>query len=176
LGVNSKAWESYTDSTRCHDRTSSNRFNRRGTRLKFSIATEVHLKDNNETGIGDGQKLQVHYVTQADVSSYVSLALKDAMRLVRESTGTRHSTCREVSLWSNRPDHLVVWHEGSHTPVLAVEIKMSMQETLVGSKLPETMTGQTFDYFMELRCLPRSGRTFCILVYANIFLDILGDQ
>ena len=85
------------------------------------------------------------YVTEADVSHVVSCALDDAIVLASTFTGKNLEVRHEYSLFSQRPDHLVVVDSVSKVPIIAVEDKKPCnKETKLTDHKP--LLGQIFDY------------------------------
>ena len=97
------------------------------------------------------------YCSEADVSAYMGGALRDACSMAEDSTKISFRTYREFSLWSGRPDHLVVWNHVNSDPILAVEDKKPFYERGKKNEIPGPVQGQMFDYLMELRCLGHSA-------------------
>jgi hypothetical protein len=64
---------------------------------------------------------QVSYSTEADISLLMSLALIDAVKLAKYATGLDFEVRHEASLFSQRPDHLVVVDLLTDAPLVAVE-------------------------------------------------------
>lgn len=100
--------------------------------------------------IQDGK---LSYGTEADVSNYVGRALDDAIRLVKDATGQSLVLRHEASLFSERPDHIVVYDSVMNVPVLVVEDKKPLPKssTLTGGGEATTPIGQVFDYFMGMK-------------------------
>jgi hypothetical protein len=97
-----------------------------------------------------------YFSTEADVSTVVSAALTDAKRLAERRFRKRLHVYREFSLWSDRPDHLVLHDESKQVPIIAVEDKIPFpsQECSEDTELiPGPVLGQMYDYIMEMRCL-----------------------
>ena len=103
------------------------------------------------------------YHSEADVSTYMGGALRDACSMAEDSTKITLCSYREFSLWSGRPDHLVVWNDVNSDPILVVEDKKPFHvpkkdnESGGETKIPGPVQGQMFDYIMELRCLGHSA-------------------
>ena len=99
------------------------------------------------------------YHSEADVSTYIGGALRDACSMAEDSTKINLCIFREFSLWSGRPDHLVVWNDVNSDPILAVEDRQPFyvpnndNEREGETQIPGPVQGQMFDYIMELRCL-----------------------
>lgn len=72
---------------------------------------------------GDSDELKNTYDTESDVSGYISAALEDAVFLVESSIDRKLYVHHEFSLFSDRPDHLVVFDKETNDPILAVEDK-----------------------------------------------------
>ncbi|CAB9519771.1 expressed unknown protein [Seminavis robusta] len=112
-----------------------------------------HINTSASTG-------SVDVITESDFSSLIAAALNDAKELAEAATRRKFSVHHEFSLWSDRPDHLVVFAEGTRDPILAVEDKEPFATH--DDKIPPPVLGQVFDYLMELRCLGHSA-PFCVL-------------
>ncbi|KAL3911076.1 MAG: hypothetical protein SGILL_007426, partial [Bacillariaceae sp.] len=104
----------------------------------------------------DDSKLAGSYVSQQDVSYYVSAALDDAKNMAQESTKQAFDVCHESSLWSDRPDHIVLFEKGTTNPILAVVYKKPFR---YGENTPilGPVLRQVFDCMMELRSLGHSA-------------------
>ena len=85
--------------------------------------------------------------TESDVSHYISAALDDAMTLASKACGRKLEVHHEYSLFSGRPDHLVVHEKDTQTPVMVVEDKKPNGRHI----LTKRVVGQVYDYMMDLR-------------------------
>jgi hypothetical protein len=123
-------------------------------------------------------KLVGTYVTESDVSSYISAALQDAVRLAERATKRRFYVHHEFSLFSDRPDHLVLFDKETNDPIIAVEDKKPFD---VGdNKNPEEIStvvcGQVFDYLMELRALGHSAPFVVLSTFRDSWLFWQSDK
>lgn len=113
---------------------------------------------------GDSDELKNTYDTESDVSGYISAALEDAVFLVDSSIDRKLYVHHEFSLFSDRPDHLVVFDKETNDPILAVEDKKPWDAK---EEITKPVLGQVFDYILELRGLGHSA-PFVVL---STFID-----
>ena len=88
------------------------------------------------------------YSNEADISSYVSSALQDAVYLASAVAGKRFYLRNEMSFFSQRPDHLVVVDPETGVPLIAVEDKKPFSRKLADEKW---VLGQLFDYAVAMK-------------------------
>jgi hypothetical protein len=107
----------------------------------------------------EGDNLVQTYATETDVSSYISAALQDALHLAEQATKRRFYIHKEFSLFSDRPDHLVLLDNETNNPIIAVEDKKPFHvgDNKNPENIPAAARGQVFDYIMELRALGHSA-------------------
>jgi Family of unknown function (DUF5898) len=82
------------------------------------------------------------YFTESDISAFVSPAIDDAACLAGVALGMSFGVRHEYSLFSQRPDHLVVFHSSTGCPLVAVEDKKPWNN----DDDLESVYGQVFDY------------------------------
>ncbi|KAL3911081.1 MAG: hypothetical protein SGILL_007424 [Bacillariaceae sp.] len=121
-------------------------------------------------------QFKAHYHTESDVSGWIVAALEDAKKLVQHATGKFFHVHHEFSLWSNRPDHLVLYDESSHDPIIAVEDKKPFPDWKEGDKISLDVLGQMYDYLMELRCLGHSAPFAVLSTFDQSWLFWSNDQ
>ncbi len=118
-------------------------------------------KNRRKNNTEKGKTPSGRYITEGDVSEWVAAALGDAKQLVQRATGRVFSVHHEFSLWSDRPDHIVLIDEERQDPIIAVEDKKPFVNGIT-----DHVHGQMFDYLMELRCLGHSA-PFAVLSNVN---------
>jgi hypothetical protein len=90
----------------------------------------------------------IRYQTEADISSYTGIALEDAIKMVFLIKGITLHSRHEQSIFSQRPDHVVVYHIGSNLPVIAIEVKKPDDKKGI---LTKNTAGQVFDYAVSMK-------------------------
>ena len=93
---------------------------------------------------------QASYSTEADISLLVTLALTDAVKLAKYATGLNFEVRHEVSLFSQRPDHLVVVDLLTAAPLVAVEDEKPWGKATSVEELGCVLS-QVFDYASTIR-------------------------
>jgi hypothetical protein len=92
---------------------------------------------------------EVVYQSEADISMYIKFALHDAIKMVSfiqnisKPLGIRH----QQSIFSQRPDHVVVYDVESNVPIIAVEDKKPALPTI----FTRNTAGQVLDYAVSMR-------------------------
>ena len=96
------------------------------------------------------------YINEAEVQSYIGRVLEDAVAYVNwalsktNNTFSRLEKRSEASIFSNKPDHLVVCDsQGSLLPVMFTEAKNPHNSVFEST----TVNGQIFDYMMTGRLM-----------------------
>ena len=89
----------------------------------------------------------IKYQSEADISMYTSLALDDAIKMVSLIKNIHLDSRHEQSIFSHRPDHVVVYDVMSNLPVIAVEVKKPAH----GGILTQNTAGQVFDYAVSMQ-------------------------
>jgi hypothetical protein len=89
----------------------------------------------------------IQYQSEADISMYTSLALDDAIKMVSLIKNICLDSRHEQSIFSHRPDHVVVYDVMSNLPVIAVEVK----KPAPGGILTRKTAGQVFDYAVSMQ-------------------------
>ena len=118
-------------------------------------------------------KLVGSYSSESDVSSWIAASLEDAQHLAHAATGRTFHVHHEFSLWSDRPDHLVLYDQAREDPIIAVEDKKPFGE---GNEMTKHVRGQMFDYLMELRCLGHSAPFAVLSTFENSWLFWQDDE
>jgi hypothetical protein len=89
----------------------------------------------------------IAYQSEADISMYTSLALRDAIKIVSLAKNIHLKFRHEQSIFSQRPDHVVVYDVESNLPIIAVEDKKPASKGI----LTEYTAGQVFDYAVSMQ-------------------------
>ena len=105
------------------------------------------------------EKTEANYGTERDISDFVTAALDDAKSIAEAVTGKKFYVHHEFSLWSDRPDHIVLYDAAGNDPVLVVEDKKPLKHefTHTEDEKNKNVLGQIFDYLMAMRCLGHSA-------------------
>jgi len=101
--------------------------------------------------------LVMNYATEADISNFVASALKDAILFVQKRTGKKLELHHEVSLFSQRPDHLVLVEAELNAPILAVEYKKPYPDKSKNLIDKTAVIGQIFDYITAMQAFGHSA-------------------
>ncbi|CAB9529883.1 expressed unknown protein [Seminavis robusta] len=113
------------------------------------------------------------YHSESDVSGWITASLEDAQQLAQAATGRTFHVHHEFSLWSDRPDHLVLYDKARQDPIIAVEDKKPFRD---GKKMTNHVRGQMFDYLMELRCLGHSAPFAVLSTFEESWLFWQDDE
>ena len=110
--------------------------------------------------------------TESDVSHYISAALDDAMTLASKACGRKLEVHHEYSLFSGRPDHLVVHEKDTQTPVMVVEDKKPNGSDI----LTKYVVGQVYDYMMDLRWFGQVTPVVVLSTFESSWLFFEGSE
>ena len=109
------------------------------------------------------------YTTEADISNMVVAALNDAITLVWERTNGKYnlSVNNEYSLFSNRPDHLVIKDSERNIAIMAVEDKKPYGD----DTCDENVLGQVYDYITAMHAFGQATPFVVLTTFAksNVF-------
>ena len=115
------------------------------------------------------------YSTEADISNIVSPIVMDAIQLARAVTGIPFQIRHETSLFSHRPDHLVVFDALSKAPLVAVEDKKPWRDEQ-GVEEKESVLGQIFDYATAMRAFGSAAPFVVLTCIEESYLFWLDDD
>jgi hypothetical protein len=88
----------------------------------------------------DKHKGVVSYQSKADISSYTRLALQDAITMMSLINNIQLNSRHEQSIFSQQPDHVVVFDVESNLPIIAVEDRKPAPENLAKTLLGKYLT------------------------------------
>lgn len=97
--------------------------------------------------------IQLQYSSEADISNLVSDVLRDAIKLAEAKTGKSFMLHHEASIFSDRPDHVVVVDFDTQAAVLAVEDKKPFDKNIAELGF---VLGQVYDYIMAMKLFGNS--------------------
>jgi hypothetical protein len=89
----------------------------------------------------------IPYQSEADISMYINHALDDAIKIISLTKKIHLNVRHEQSIFSQRPDHVVVYDVESNLPIIAVEDKKPASKGI----LTRNTAGQVFDYAVSMQ-------------------------
>lgn len=151
------------------------------------LLLKFHADDGTKGGsTSTSLPLETIYSTESDISSLVSPALEDAVILLGHVIERKFYVRHEFSLFSDRPDHLVLYDAETNDPILAIEDKMSWDNNNDNNggdgdgdgedKIPGPVRGQVFDYIMELRAFGHFAPFVVLTTFLQSWLFWQGDE
>jgi hypothetical protein len=116
------------------------------------------------------------YSSEADISSLVNYALADAKKIVTALTGVKLDIRHEYSIFSNRPDHFVVFDNRTGAPVVAVEDKKPWKDGNKAQHGCGPAVGQVFDYLSAMKCFGHAFPFVVLTTFAESTLFWFDDN
>ena len=113
------------------------------------------------------------YSSEADVSRFVASALRDAAELASIVAGRKFELRHEMSFFSQRPDHLVVFDLDSNVPLIAVEDKKPFDGNLEDANV---VLGQLFDYTAAMKAFGHATPFVILTTFEKSSMFWLADS
>jgi hypothetical protein len=120
----------------------------------------------------DNDKSVVSYQSEADISMYIKLALGDAITMVSLMQKIQLRSRHEQSIFSQRPDHVVVYDFESNLPIIAVEGK----KPAPGGIWTKNTAGQVFDYAVSMHAFGHQAPFVVLSSVEQTFVTWLDES